>query len=112
MMRRYPLTQLDGPCAGRPGCARRDHQARGLCNACYKHFQARGQLERFPLARRVTSARQRYDDWAASGMRVTDYAAYVGILTSSLSRALRVERERRKRHGMPYFDGYRRLQVI
>ena len=108
---RQPLF-LRGPCAGRRGCTRRDHQARGLCNACYKHYYAQGSIERFPLTRRTTSTRQRYDEWVASGMRVGEYAALVGIPVPSLSRALRIERERLKRRNLPYVDGYRRVQVM
>lgn len=70
------------------------------------------QVQRFPLTRRVVPTRQRYNDWVASGMRVSEYAAHIDMPLTSLSRALRVERDRLKRHGMPYVDGYRRLQVM
>lgn len=109
-MPRRALAWLPRPCVGRRGCTRRDHQARGLCNACYKHYQARQQLDRFPLTRHHVTPTERYRDWVASGMRVSDYAAYVGVPRSSLSRSLRAERERLTRLGLPYLDGYRRLQ--
>jgi hypothetical protein len=103
---------LPTSCLGRRGCTHRDHQARGLCNACYKHYYNKMQINQFPLTQARVSRRQRYEDWVASGMRVKDYAAHVGIPTSSLSRALRSERERLKRHGASYIDGYRRVQVV
>lgn len=106
------LALLTGPCAGRPGCDNRYHQARGLCGPCYQHYHAKMQLSQFPRTCEYVSRRQRYEDWVASGMRVKDYAAYVGIPTSSLSRALRTERERLRRRGIPYVDGYRRLQLV
>lgn len=86
------------------------HNARGLCNKCYKRHASRVTIEQFPPVRSVVSAKARYDGWVASELSCREYAKLIGIWDTSLARSLRAERERRRRHGLPWLDGYRRVQ--
>lgn len=86
------------------------HHSRGLCNACYKHHNSALSLTQFPPVRETVSARARYDGWVASGLKCKEYARLVGIWETSLARSLRAERERRRRRGLSWLDGYRREQ--
>lgn len=86
------------------------HNARGLCNKCYKRHASRTSLSEFPPLSDRVSSRARYNDWAASELSCREYAKLVGIWDTSLARSLRAERERRRRNGLPWLDGYRRVQ--
>ncbi len=86
------------------------HASRGLCNACYKRHSGTITLQKFPPLRDDVSPRARYDAWVASGLGPNDYARQVGILNTSLVRALRVERERRARLGLPWLTGWRKVR--
>lgn len=102
----------------RPGSERRCrsckqvkiHNARGLCSACYKHHSAAFTLEQFTPLRVKVSPRARYEGWVASGLGPGEYARQLGIWDTSLSRALRAERERRDRLGLQWLDGWRRVR--
>lgn len=86
------------------------HHSRRLCNACYKRHSAALSLAQFPPAREHVSPRARYDGWVQSGLTPREYAKQIGILETSLSRALRVERERRERLGLPWLTGWRKVR--
>lgn len=86
------------------------HHSRRLCNACYKRHSGTVNMERFPGVRESVSPRARYEDWVASGLTPNEYARLVGILNTSLVRALRVERERRDRLGLPWLTGWRKVR--
>jgi hypothetical protein len=86
------------------------HNARGLCGACYKHHTAAFTLEQFTPLRDHVTPRARYEGWVASGLSPREYARELGIWDTSLSRALRIERERRERLGMEWLDGWRRVR--
>jgi hypothetical protein len=89
---------------------RKPHKSRGLCNACYHRYYFRMALDQFPLVRQNVSSRTRYEGWVASGLSPKEYAREIGILETSLSRALRIERARRDRLGMTWLTGYRRVR--
>lgn len=86
------------------------HHARRLCTACYKHHQSAFTLARFPSTREEMSPRARYDAWVASGLMPNEYAHQIGIWNTSLVRALRAERERRERLGLPWLTGWRKAR--
>lgn len=86
------------------------HNARGLCNACYKHHHAAFTLKQFAPLRESVSPRARYDAWVASGLRPSEFARQVGILETSLVRSLRQERERRERLGLSWLTGWRKVR--
>lgn len=86
------------------------HHSRGICNACYKRHSAAFTLGKYPPVRTWVSPRARYNGWVASGLTPTEYAKSIGILNTSLSRALRIERQRRERLGLPWLTGWRKVQ--
>jgi hypothetical protein len=86
------------------------HNARGLCVACYKHHVMACSIERFPPLRNGVSPRARYDGWVASGLTPREYARSLGIWETSLSRSLRIERERRERLGLTWLTGWRKVR--
>jgi hypothetical protein len=88
------------------------HHSRRLCNACYKRHSYASTLNRFPPIRQDVSPQARYNDWVASGLTPNDYAKLIGILNTSLVRALRIERERRERLGLPWLTGWRKVRGI
>jgi hypothetical protein len=87
----------------------RYHAGRGLCNACYKHHLNANTHAQFPIVRENVSPRARYEGWVASGLTVNEYARQLGIWNTSLARALRVERERLDRLGLPWLTGWRKV---
>lgn len=88
------------------------HNARGLCSLCYKRHDAAGTLRKFPPVREHVTPRARYEAWVESGLSPGEYARELGIWGTSLSRALRIERERRDRLGLPWLDGWRKVHGI
>lgn len=80
-----------------------------MCAACYTYYRTMGRLDRFPPLRSDVSPQARYEDWVRSGLTPTEYARQEGILATSLSRALRKERERRDRLGLPWLTGWRKV---
>lgn len=88
----------------------RPHNARGLCNSCYKHHAAAFSLDKFPPLRDKVSPRARYNDWVESGLGPREYARQLGIWETSLVRSLRIERQRRERLGMTWLTGWRKVR--
>lgn len=89
------------------------HKARGLCSACYRHHATVVRnLDQFPPLRAHVSPRARYEAWVASGLTPRQYARDIGILETSLCRALRQERERRERLGLAWLTGWRKLRGV
>lgn len=86
------------------------HNARGLCNACYHRHTAAFTLHQFPPLRDKVSPRARYNDWVESGLTPREYARQLGIWETSLSRALRIERQRRERLGLTWLTGWRKVR--
>lgn len=89
---------------------RKQHSGRGLCSTCYKKHHVAGTLEQFPLARVTASPREHYDGWVVSELSPREYARQLGIWETSLVRALRIERERRDRLGLPWLTGWRKVR--